>query len=244
MSNNIEVEKNLDDKYEIITIDKVQVAIDRSIVSSTIIAAMNKRQYEHVEARLGGQLFDTEEIGQGQVVLEVGAGLGYVGSALFLSGKIQSIISYEANPNLIPLLRETHRLNGVTSDVRNFILGEKSSGMGSIYVPEHFWAAQTERAVKGEVHNVRNCSLQTVINEEKPSFMLIDIEGGEQSLFDGIVELPTVHSLLIELHQKVIGRDGIKRFFEKMHQLGFGYDQRFSHGKVVLFQKLDHPMTF
>ena len=85
-------------------------------------------------------------------------------------------------------------------------------------------------------------SLQAAVDEIQPTFMLIDIEGGETVLFDGISELPSVHSVLIELHQMAIGRDGIATFFKKMMSMGFGYDQRYSNGKVVLFQKLDFPM--
>lgn len=229
-------------KLEEIAIDEVKVAIDREIVSKTIIDAMKRRQYEHVEARIGGWLFDTPEIPSGQRILEVGAGLGFVGSSLFKSGKVEKIVSYEANPRLIPLIQETHRLNGVNSEVRNFLLGADSEGTGSIFVPNDFWAASGTASSQAVEHFVPKASLQATIDEVQPTFMLIDIEGGETVLFDGVSELPSVHSVLIELHQMAIGREGIANFFKKMMSMGFGYDQRYSNGKVVLFQKLDFPM--
>ena len=229
-------------KLEEIAIDDIKVAIDREIVSQTIIDAMKRRQYEHVEARIGGWLFDTPEIPSGQRILEVGAGLGFVGSSLFQSGKVEKIVSYEANPTLVPLIRETHRLNGVNSEVRNFLLGADSEGSGSIFVPTDFWAASGKASSQAVEHSVPRASLQAAVDEIQPTFMLIDIEGGETVLFDGISELPSVHSVLIELHQMAIGREGIATFFKKMMSMGFGYDQRYSNGKVVLFQKLDFPM--
>ncbi len=227
---------------EAIDIEDVKVVIDREIVSETIIAAMKRRQFEHVEARIGGWLFDTPEIPSGQRILEVGAGLGYVGSSLFKTGKVEKIVSYEANPKLLPLIRETHRLNGVNSEVRNFLLGAEGEGTGSIFVPDDFWSASGAASSRATEYAVPKASLQEAIHEVQPTFMLIDIEGGETVLFDGITEVPSVHSVLIELHQMAIGREGIASFFKKMMSMGFGYDQRYSNGKVVLFQKLDFPM--
>ncbi len=234
------VDSNDTSQFEVMEIDGVTVAFDREIVSEKIIAAMKRRQYEHVEARIGGWLFDTDEVEPGQRILEIGAGLGYVGSSLSKSGKVEKLVSYEANPKLVPLIRETHRLNGANSEVRNFLLGSESTGEGSIFVPDDFWAASTE--TKGTEHRIPRASLKDAIAEIKPTFMLIDIEGGEVNVFDGVSEIPSVHSILIELHQPAVGRAGIAKFFAKMQSLGFGYDQRYSNGKVVLFQKLDHPM--
>ncbi len=229
-------------QFEVTTINDVKLAIDRQIVSAPILAAMDRRQYEHVEARVGGWLFDTDEIAAGQIILEIGAGLGFVGSSLNKSGKVEKIYSYEANPKIIPLLTETHRLNNVNSEIHNLILGQESSGTGSLFVPDHFWSATTHSIPKSTEYKIKKASLKNVILDIEPSFMLIDIEGGESTLFEGITNLPSVHSILIELHQGVIGRSGIKAFFEKMHSLDFVYDQRYSQGKVVLFQKLDHPV--
>ena len=226
---------------EVETIEDISVAIDTKIVSDVIRAAMRRKQYEHVEARVGRALFETDEIQQGQRILEIGAGLGYVGSVLSSTGKVEQILSYEANPNLIPLIEETHRLNGVKSEVRNALLGDQNEGYGTLVVPEHFWAASTTGA-KGQEHQVKYASLSETIAEFAPSFLLIDIEGGEEHLFDSLTEMPSVHSILIELHQRMIGRAGIQKVFEQLHRLGFAYDQRYSISKVVLFQKTDFPM--
>jgi hypothetical protein len=165
-------------QFEVMTINEVKIAIDREIVSEVIIGAMNRRQYEHVEARVGGWLFDTDEIQPDQTILEIGAGLGFVGSSLSKSGKVKEIISYEANPKLLPLIRETHRLNGVNSEVRNILLGEDDEGTGSLFVPEHFWAAVTGDTGKGTEYLVPKASFKNALQELEPTFLLIDIDRG------------------------------------------------------------------
>lgn len=236
-------EENNTSESEVVTMNEIKVAIDGEVVSDQITAAMNRRQYEYVEAHVGGWLYDTDEISPGQRILEIGAGLGFVGSSLNKSGKVEKIFSYEANPKLLPLIREAHQLNDVESEVRHFLLGEEDAGFGSIFVPEHFWAANTRTAGKSIEYKVPNASFKKALVEIQPSFLLIDIEDGEAMLLNGVSELLSVHSVLIELHKRVIGRDGMVRLFEKMHSLGFGYDQRYSNGKVGLFQKINHPMA-
>lgn len=135
---------------DFIKIDEIVIAIDRDIVSETIINAMKKKQYEHVEARIGRALLSAETTSSGLRILEIGAGLGYVGSALFQSGKVEKIISYEANPKLIGLIRQTHARNGVNSVVFNVILTNTDEGSSRISMPADFWAASTVGATKDE----------------------------------------------------------------------------------------------
>jgi FkbM family methyltransferase len=222
---------------ETIDIDGTLIAIDRSLVSEVILGAMRKKQYEHVEARIGSALMNEASFPSGQVVLEVGAGLGYVGSCLFRTGKVDRVVAYEGNPSLVPLIKETHRLNGVQSDVRNAILGQRSEGSTDIFIPKDFWAASTAENPRAERVSVLCASFQQAIANEKPTFLLVDIEGGEESLFDSVTSLGTIERLLIEIHQPFIGRRGIQRFFMAMSRLGMVYDQKYSTGKVVLFQR-------
>ena len=228
---------------ENIDIDGTLVAIDRTLVSAPILGAMAKKQYEHVEARIGTALLQEPQVTGGQVLLEIGAGLGFVGSCLFKTGKIARIEAYEANPNLIPLIRETHRLNGVVSRVCNAIVdGEASGDTTDFFVPADFWAASTRPRSSAERISCPHRSLDEVIRELNPTLLMVDIEGGEQTLFSNVESLGTIERILIEIHQPMIGRAGILRFFSDMVRLGFVYDQKYSTGKVLVLQRQDMPL--
>jgi FkbM family methyltransferase len=227
---------------ETVDIDGTLIAIDRTLVSEVILGAMRKKQYEHVEARIGSALMNEPSFPGGQILLEVGAGLGYVGSCLFRTGKVERLVCYEGNPSLIPLIKETHRLNGVRSEARNAILGERSDGTTDIYVPKDFWAASTAENPRADKVTVPCASFQQVIADEKPTFLMVDIEGGEEFLFDSVTSLGTIERLLIEIHQPFIGRKGIQKFFMAMNRLDMVYDQKYSTGKVLIFQRSHLPL--
>jgi FkbM family methyltransferase len=227
---------------EYIDIGGTSVAIDRSIVSEAILGAMAKRQYEHVEARIGAAMLEEDHFPGDQVLLEIGAGLGFVGSRLFKTGKINKIFSYEANAGLIPLIQETHSVNRVVSEVRHAVLGPEGGGDTEFFVPHDFWAASTKPREFSEKLICPRVSLNDAISDTSPTILMVDIEGGEKDLFKSSVTLGGVQQILIEIHQSMIGRAGIVSFFSDMCRLGFSYDQKFSLGKVLVFQRADMPL--
>lgn len=104
------------------------------------------------------------------------------------------------------------------------------------YVREDFWASSLSPRPPGytRVDQVPLHSFQALLDTFRPSFIACDIEGGESTLFRGL-NLTGVTKILVELHQKVIGRRGMKRVFDTLSQKGFHYDQWHSSGSVVLF---------
>jgi FkbM family methyltransferase len=165
-----------------------------------------------------------------------------VGSHLNRTGKIRHIHSFEANPKLIPLIRETHRLNGVSSDVVHGMVQSTAGEAGDFYVPADFWAASSKPNSRAEKISCPLFSLQNLVETIKPSFLMVDIEGGERELFAGLESLGTVQRILIEIHQPMIGRAGILAFFRDMSRLGFVYDQKYSTGKVLVLQHEGVPL--
>jgi len=48
-----------------------------------------------------------------------------------------------------------------------------------------------------------------------------------------------VKKVYMEIHQKVLGRRGVKRLFDAMSARMFHYDQNHSAGSVILFSHVD-----
>ena len=52
---------------------------------------------------------------EGDVVVELGGGIGYMSTLVATKRAIKSVHVFEANPNLIPYIRSVHGANGVTN---------------------------------------------------------------------------------------------------------------------------------
>ena len=72
------------------------------------IKRLNEERYEGQEVR--GAL---HVIRKGDTVLELGAGLGFVGSAIAKNCEPKSVMSFEANPELIPHIKNMYKMNGL-----------------------------------------------------------------------------------------------------------------------------------
>ncbi len=103
------------DYDEIITSSGIKVPFVPAIITPKIERPMRNNRYE------GGECAALRRILRpGDRVLELGAGVGLLSTVAGLIEGIGSVTTIEANPDLIPLIRETHRLNGVTGvDLRN-----------------------------------------------------------------------------------------------------------------------------
>lgn len=222
-------------EHQFVSIGPIRIAIDPAVVSEKIMQVLRSGRYEGQEARIAVSVVEA-----GDVVLEIGSGLGYISSLLWQTGKVSALHCYEANPALIPLLTTTHRLNGVTSVVENCVLAERD-GSTDFFVKNHFWGSSLHRGRGSStkvVVPVRR--FQDVLGRVRPTLIIMDIEGGEVDVFDGLADLSMVRSLMMEIHPQATGLSGVMKLFASLARLGFAYDARHSRGKVVVFINSRH----
>ncbi|WP_241481138.1 FkbM family methyltransferase [Ruegeria sp. ANG-S4] len=190
---------------------------------------MNERRAERINA---GRYEATEIHGALAVVknsdrvLELGAGLGVVGGACALLAQPERILSFEANPNLIPHVQELYRLNGVNDriEVRNQLVVSDSvraesmtfflhnSFLGSSLLPA---ARKTTREVE-----VPTVAFEDIKSELSPTVLISDIEGGELEFLEN-ADLTGIRAVVIEFHPKVYGRAGMQRCKSILTETGF-----------------------
>jgi FkbM family methyltransferase len=218
------------------TLNGVKLNLDHAAISSKLREKIAAGFYEKQEAdciRKAAQ--------QGDRLLEVGAGIGYISTLASLSGNFESITIVEANPDLIPVIEQTHELNSVQARLINgAAVGEEVIGDSKIpfYIRNDFWASSMSPRPPGYSKQVEipKISIQDLIDEVRPTFFVCDIEGGELGLIPNLY-FKGVKKVMIELHQNVIGRKGMKIIFDAMSAQNFHYDQWHSCGSVVLFSK-------
>lgn len=177
----------------------------------------------------------------GDVVLELGGGIGYISSLAWKTGKARRVIVVEANPETIPAIEATHRLNGVEATILHGIAlpNSRTDSTASFYVRSNFWASSLSPEPWGYQRKVEvQCfDFKLLLQTYKPSLLVCDIEGGETDLLCRTDSLPGVTRIILELHEAVTGKDAIQKLHQHLEKQGFRVDPTFSRSAVVVFSR-------
>ncbi len=175
-------------------------------------------EYEGKEADIVAQKLDA-----GDTVVEVGAGLGYLSALCAKRIGSERVHTFEANPALMPLIRATHRRNAIGPGVHNVLLA-RGDGECTFYVEAEFWASSTTaRSARAQAIKVPQRDLNEALRRLAPTFMIVDIEGGEGEFF-AYADLAGVRKICLETHPDVIGNDGVSAVFARLLAQGFALD--------------------
>ena len=221
---------------DIVDLHGVKIPLDMPVLSEKIVTSIRSGMYEYDEGRHIPRIIEADER-----VLELGVGIGFVSALILGNQKVEDFLGFEANPALIPWVDQIFKLNEVEGEIRNAILGHiVGSGDIDFYVRKNFWASSLSPEPWGyeSVVKVPAVEFNGVIEEFRPTLIVCDIEGGELDLFEH-ADLRGVNKVYMEIHQKVLGRKGIKQLFDTMSSKDFHYDQWNSSGAVVLFSHID-----
>ncbi len=209
----------------------VLIPIIAGSFSETMIYYLRAGNYESPEAGELDALIQPDE-----VILEIGAGCGFISTYCAMNPNAKEVYCVEANPKLIEVIKLTHKINNVDVMLFHEILANEE-GETNFYVHEDFWASGT-RSFQGESVKVKTTPFQTRLDQIRPTMLIVDIEGGEETLFED-VNLTGVKKILLELHQLVIGRRGMKKVFDILSAQDFHYDMWHSSHSIVTFSHVD-----
>lgn len=216
-------------KYsEVIETNGVKVPFFPHVITPKIERPMRNNRYE------GGECAALRDILQpGDRVLELGAGIGLISTVAAMANGVASVTAVEANPELIPVIEETHRLNEVTTvDLRNGVVCPNAQKKAPFYLRADFWASSMEpdsRPFKKKKH-LPCFNIHALVEETKPTVIVCDIEGGEAGLFDE-VDLTGVRAMILEMHPKVYGEKTVNEITNLIE------------GQGLKFQVPDKPST-
>jgi FkbM family methyltransferase len=189
--------------------------------------------YESKEAELV-QL----KIESGDIVMEVGAGIGFLSSLCARIVGSDRVFAYEANPQLLDVIRHVHALNGVAPTVVGAMLGE-GAGEHEFFLEKDYWASSIIRgSAEAQAIRVPQIDRNSEIRRLAPTFLIADIEGGEYEFFSGI-DLAPVRKICIETHPHVLGNRRISEILGWLFVAGFSLDFNCMR-KNVYFLYRDH----
>jgi FkbM family methyltransferase len=154
------------------------------------------------------------------IVLEVGSGLGYLSTLIGKTGLARKIYAVEADPSLIPIIQDTHRINRITAEIHHGVFGG-TQGPRQFYIADLFWANSVD-GVQGvqKIVTVQGLPWSKSLVEWRPSLVVMDIEGGEAELIPlGFPQ--SVRRLVIEFHPAVYGKEKQDELLSRLEAIGF-----------------------
>lgn len=190
-------------------------------LTETRIRRMEEARYEGEE--IAGAL---SVVRKGDRVLEMGAGLGVVGGVVAANAEPEAVLSFEANPDMIPHIEALYRLNGLEDriSVRNAVLvsGPDRPETMSFFLRNSFLGSSL---IDTDTRNTREVRVPTadfaaVCEDFRPDVLILDIEGGELDLLRH-ADLAGIRAVVIELHPKAYGTDGARACKDVLRRHGF-----------------------
>jgi FkbM family methyltransferase len=198
----------------VIDLRGVRVRVRRSL-SYPVVQSLVRATYEASERHLLEAALRPDD-----VVIELGAGLGYVSSVCARMTDSSRVFVYEANPMMEPLIRDTFRLNGVDPTLQICMVG-KSAGTTTFHVSRDFWVSSTVPGNQhAEIVAVKVLPLRDELERIRPTVFIADIEGGEYELFR---DFPphACRLIMLELHPRVLGEERAAEVLRWIEAMGF-----------------------
>lgn len=186
-----------------------------AIASPVIRESLYSRTYEQAELELVKAHLQADDR-----VMEVGTGLGLLSSYCAKVVGNQQGFTFEANPALESAIRRNYALNQVNPHLEIQLVGEQT-GTGRFYVGQNFWSSSIlNRAQGARPIEVPICSFNQMIREINPTFLILDIEGGEYELVK-YADFHQVKKLVIELHSWVLQPEQLQFVQDRLAWAGF-----------------------
>lgn len=218
----------------------VALEVPDVLLNEKLTQKMATGQYEFHEARAARL-----RVKPGQRVLELGGGVGYISSICAQITDAANIVTVEANPVMIDVIRHNLDLNGAAAArlVHGAVVGDGADGETLLFrVGRAFWGASIANAADGDsdtahLVEVPMICLSVLLESHQPDVVIMDIEGAEKYLFDS--PWPRfVNQVLMELHPRQYPDSTIQKIVDCMSQSGLTYDPGASRGALLSFRRV------
>lgn len=184
-------------------------------------------RYEETEHRLLSKYLREDD-----KVVDLGAGLGFLTTFSAKKCGSESVVAYEASPEIVKLAKKTFELNDVNPRIEEKAICSSSQKRKILYLREDFWSASLE---EGDEHTdqviVDTVSLNDVFVKHWPSFVIMDIEGSELEFVSTPIPM-CLRTCIIEVHPNKTSENVVTKVHSWLDKEGFDitYDSR---GDVV-----------
>ena len=218
----------------------IKLSVPDVFLNDKIAEKLSKATYEADEAKAALMRLRPD-----QRVLDIGSGIGYIASLCARIAGPENVMTAEANPDMIKVIRDNLDQNGFQEvDLFHGAVCETENEFQAIEFERKpsFWASQLadEDSDPNAVVSVPFLSLTDLLSSHRPHLVTMDIEGAEQYLFDNIWP-GHVHYVIVELHPSQYPDRVIKKIVDCMSASGLTYDPGPSRGRIICFRKQRNP---
>jgi len=209
----------------------VWLPVKHNLISRSIAREIYLGEYEKSEATIVSKRLEEEDI-----VMEVGSGIGFLSA--YCAKKIGSdrVFTYDANPALQPVIDGTYSRNHVKPHFKNVMLGVGHKKR-TFFVENEFWASSGNYGSNSSREIlVDQIDLNSEIDIIQPTFLIVDIEGGEIDFFS-IANLSSVKKICVETHPHLVTNKLVSEMIGKLLKQGFCLDLGAAQKYVIYFYK-------
>lgn len=213
-----------------VELDGIVVDLCRPEISAGVRRGIYSGAYEGPERRVIAETLRPDD-----AVLEIGAGLGLVSSICAKTVGGENVTSVEANPRLESLIRHTYQINEVNPTL---VLACVAPQAGSVdfFIEDQLVSSSTiQRTETSSRVSVDSLTLDSLIRTVRPTYLIVDVEGAEETLFDG-ADLSGIRRICLEVHPHVIGDGACTRVIAQIARNGFDLELDRSSGRVLSFR--------
>lgn len=153
-------------------------------------------------------------------VVEIGCGIGYVSLlATRICGE-GSVVSYEANPDMAPIIHRNYALNGWKPRLN--MVAVTADGRTLEFFEQEDLLASSSRDVNqtGTKIIVPSVAINDVLAEHAPTVLIMDVEGAEDEILTA-ADLTNVRMMVIEMHPQIIGQQEVAALIAQIEGKGF-----------------------
>lgn len=211
-----------------ITLNGVTLTADLADVPKSIRKQLYQKSYETQELNLISEALQPRDR-----VLEVGAGIGFIGIACAKICGAGNILSYEPNPAMKPVIEKNYALNGLTANLRSKVLAT-APGEVEFFFDDGVLSSSLIDRQHGGATQVQADAISEVVESYAPTVLVMDVEGAEIDLLRSC-NLGQIHKIIIELHPHIVGADKIEALCNFLVDNGFKVRNRY--GKSYWFNR-------
>ena len=197
-----------------------------------LLKAFVNGNYEKSEVTLLKTFLDHDEI-----VLEVGAGIGYMGLVATRLNKYKRYVAYEANPHLIKVIKNNMTHNNAFFEIHQGVLLNENRKI-PFFITDAFWASSLLQPMHQEYKEVivEGLKKNGIMQQIQPTMLIVDIEGGEADFFNGL-DLSSVTKIILEIHPQVLEDQILNRIYGTLLKEGFLLNFKVSYKNVIYWYR-------
>lgn len=194
-------------------VNGVTLPLDEPEISDRVARVIYLGPYEHNETKIVEKTLEKNDI-----VVELGAGIGYMSTLCAKKIGSDRVFAYEANPKMARVIERTYALNAVKPNFDNAILAH-GDGEVDFFLSPHYLSSSLSLK-DGERVTVRKIDINRRLKEVGANYLICDIEGGEADLFEQL-DLSGLNKICIELHPHLIGDEATTGIVKRLLDNGF-----------------------